>query len=78
MELYFLSRVCLNGALLNYAHRQFFMFASAMCISKYVDIKICVCHNVGTAAKCDVTWLEPESNSCISDTGHENLSSRWS
>jgi hypothetical protein len=59
-------------------HTDNFMFASAMHISRYVDMKLCVCHNVGTAAKFDVTWLEPESKGCISDTGYENLSSRWS
>jgi len=37
------------------------MFASAMYVSVYVDMKISVGHNVGIAGKCDVTWLEPES-----------------
>jgi len=59
-------------------HKDNFMFASATYISRYIDVKICVSHNVGTAAKCDVTWPEPESKSYISDTGHENLSLRWS
>ena len=46
-------------------HTDNFMFASAMYISRYVDMNICVCHNVVTAAKCDVTWLESESKSGI-------------
>jgi len=54
------------------------MFASATYISIYVDMKVCVCHNVGIAGKCAVTWLEHESRRCMSNTGHENLSSRWS
>ena len=59
-------------------HTDNFMFSSAMYMSRYVGMKICVCHNVGTAAKCYVTCLETENKSCISDTGHEILSSRWS
>jgi len=54
-----------------------FTFAFATYMSRYVYMKIYVCHNDGTAAKCDVTWLEPENKSCISDTAHENLSLRW-
>jgi len=54
------------------------MFVSATYMSMYVDKKICVCHNVGIAGKCDVTRLECESRRCISNTVHENLSSRWS